>query len=184
MQGGADFDTLQVIGTNKVTLSGFSAANSIEAWSGGGGAVVGTGLDNVLDFSGLTSKIGMSYIDGGKGNDTITGTSMNDELRGGDGLDLLNGGGGNDLLNGGNGADTFVFNGDFGVDRIVGFAAGSALGHDVIEFDDAQFADFAAVMSHATQVGSDVLISLDPTHSVTLQSMTLAKLVADDFRFV
>jgi Ca2+-binding RTX toxin-like protein len=138
----------------------------------------------VLDFSGLTTKSGMLYIDGGSGNDLITGTAFNDELRGGNNNDVLTGGGGNDLLNGGSGADTFVFNGDFGVDRIVGFTAGAALGHDVIEFDDAQFADFAFVMSHAAAVGSDVVISLDVTHSITLQSMTLSKLVADDFRFV
>ena len=38
-------------------------------------------------------------------------------------------------------------------------------------------------MAHASQVGSDVLIALDADHSVTLQSMTLAKLVAADFQF-
>jgi serralysin len=184
MFGGAGTDAILVTGTKKASLGGFSAANSIESWIGNNAAIVGTGADNVLDFSGLTTKTGLPYIDGGSGNDTITGTAFADDLRGNNGNDVLNGGGGNDLLNGGSGADTFAFNSEFGNDRIIGFTAGAALGHDLIQFDDAQFADFAVVMAHATQVGTDVNIALDADHSVTLQSMTLAKLVSADFQFV
>ncbi|HEX8026914.1 MAG TPA: hypothetical protein VF491_00555, partial [Vicinamibacterales bacterium] len=64
------------------------------------------------------------------------------------------------------------------------FVAGTVSGHDYIRFDDAQFANYADVMAHASQVGSDVVIALDADHSVTLQTMTLSKLVAADFQFV
>jgi serralysin len=182
--GGAGDDTVRVTGTSKVSLTGFTTANSIESWVGNDMAVVGTGANNTLDFSGLTSKTGIAYIDGGTGRDTIVGTSLADDLRGGDGNDTITGGGGDDLLSGGTGADTFTFSGDFGEDKIKDFAAGNKAGHDVIEFDHNQFADFADVMNHAAAVGSNVVITLDADHSLTLQAMTLSKLTTSDFHFV
>ncbi len=184
MLGGTGEDAISVVGKSKVSLEGFSASNSIESWIGNNTAVVGTKANNTLDFSGLTSKTGIAYIDGGAGNDKITGSLQADDIRGGDGNDTLNGGGGNDLLTGGKGADTFVFNGAFGKDTISGFGAGAKAGHDVIEFDHNQFADFADVMNHAAAVGKNVVITLDADHTVTLQAMTLSKLVTSDFHFV
>ena len=201
MLGGAGQDRVNVT-TADVTLAGFGPANSIEEWVGRGHALLGTSANNVFDFSAVTLIGGLLYVNASGGNDTLTGSMFADDFRGGAGNDILNGGadndslngqggkdslnggGGNDLLAGGKGADTFIFNGDFGVDTITGFTAGAASGHDVIQFDDAQFADFADVLSHATQVGTDVVISLDASHSVTLTSMTLSKLVAADFQFV
>ncbi|MBL4807514.1 MAG: M10 family metallopeptidase C-terminal domain-containing protein [Rhodobacteraceae bacterium] len=58
---------------------------------------------------------------GGSGNDILYGGSGRDVLWGGAGDDILTGGVGRDKLIGGGGADTFVFNTNFGVDRIRDF---------------------------------------------------------------
>jgi len=54
----------------------------------------------------------------------------------------------------------------------------------VIWFTADLFANFDAMMDHATQDGADVVITVDADHSVTLSGTSLASLVADDFRFV
>ena len=50
--------------------------------------------------------------------------------------------------------------------------APSGTNHDIIAFGQSVFADVAAVLAHATQIGSDVVIEHDATHSVTLNNMT------------
>ena len=59
-----------------------------------------------------------------------------------------------------------------------GFAAGA----DALEFSQSTFA--AAVLSHAQQVGSDVVIAYDPQDTVTLHNMLLANLHTSDFHIV
>jgi serralysin len=118
--GGAGTDTLQVIGAAAVTLTGFNAsASSIEQWQGNGHGLNGTGAANTFNLSGLTSKSGLPYIDGGAGNDTLIGSQFadflvgnadNDTLVGLTGADLLRGGLGRDYLLGGTYNDTFDFN--------------------------------------------------------------------------
>lgn len=122
---------------------------------------------------------GNETLNGTALEDTINGLGGNDRLAGLVGADTLNGGLGNDTLVGGDGADRFVFDGQFGNDVIVDFS-----GNDVIQLDDAQFANFAAVQAAATQVGADVVITLNAANTITLQNMTLANLNAGDFLFV
>ncbi|MEZ5828542.1 MAG: hypothetical protein R3D01_09305 [Hyphomicrobiales bacterium] len=89
-------------GTASVTLSGFDAtASSIEIWQGNGAGLNGTKDANTFDFSGLTAKTGLLFINGAGGNDTITGSIFADTLAGGRGADLLTGN---------SGPDTFDFN--------------------------------------------------------------------------
>jgi len=119
--------------------------------------------------------------------DTLTGTAMEDtingqggadKLSGLTGADTLNGGIGNDTLTGGDGADRFVFTGAFGTDVVTDFQ-----GNDVIQLDASAFANFAAVQSHAQQVGLDVVITLDAANTITLQNTALASLNSGDFLF-
>src|SRR5262249_37969643 len=70
-----------------------------------------------------------------------------------------------------------------GQDTITDFTAGTAPGHDIIEFDHTIFADFGALLSASTQVGADVVISAG-ADTLTLQNINLASLVANDFRFI
>jgi hypothetical protein len=46
------------------------------------------------------------------------------------------------------------------------------------------FADFAAVQAASTQVGADVLITLDASDSVLLRNVTLANLNQNAFAFM
>ncbi|MGH6735221.1 MAG: calcium-binding protein [Methyloceanibacter sp.] len=104
MSGDTGDDTLQAIGA--VQLAGFdAAASSIEHWLGDGGGLTGTSAANTFDFSGLLTKTGLPFIDGGGGNDSITGSGFADMLRGGGGNDALTGGAGKDILTGGAGRD-------------------------------------------------------------------------------
>src|SRR5262249_43909147 len=77
----------------------------------------GTGLNDSIDFSGLTLPIPVDAR-GGLGNDTLTGGAGNDLIRGGPGADVLSGRGGDDALYGDGGADTLA--GDDGRDILIG----------------------------------------------------------------
>ena len=101
-------------------------------------------------------------IFGTTGNETITNTAPNEYLFG----------------NGGN--DTFVFSGNIGKDTIVDFSAST----DVVQLSHNTFADFAAVLAHATQVGSDVAVSIDSSNSITLHNTTLSQLTNNNIHIV
>ena len=130
------------------------------------------------------SAIGIGFYPDQAGQDYVfTGEAGNDDIWGNDGNDVLAGGGGNDFLAGGAGNDTFVFKAGFGQDTVADFTAGAASG-DVIEIQDGLFADFAAVQAVSAQVGSDVVITVDASNTITLQNVTLATLNQNDFNLV
>ncbi len=87
---------------------------------------LGTGNDDVLDYSTATQNV---YLNGGLLSDVLTGGAGTDYLVGGGGVDYLDGGAGNDKLIGGSGADHFVFTGSAGNDEILDFRSGK----DVID---------------------------------------------------
>ena len=89
-------------------------------------------------------------------------------------------GGANDILNGGAGADTFVFPTNFGLNTVNNFKAGT----DALQFSQAMFANVAAVLSDAQQVGSNVVITHDPQNVVTLHNMQLTNLHASDIHII
>lgn len=97
--------------------------------------------------------------------------------------DILNGGMGSNELVGGSGNDVFVFAAGFGKDTIMDFLAGSGT-DDLIEFDDAVFADLSAVLAASSQVGTDTVITYDVNNTITLKNVTKTNLNADDFQFV
>ncbi|MEG6507796.1 autotransporter-associated beta strand repeat-containing protein [Methyloligella sp. 2.7D] len=106
MDGGADTDTIEVLGNGAVKLDGFKAhVASIEAWDGNGKSVKGTGAKDVFDFSGLSSVKHLDFIDGRGGNDRIVGSDSRDDLRGSVGIDTLIGGAQRDVLSGGKQGD-------------------------------------------------------------------------------
>lgn len=139
--------------------------------------VQGTNGDDVLSFSTCKTVLGKVFglndamiLDGGNGNDILIG---------GNGKDVLIGGAGNNRLTGGGGSDTFVFGKQASTSVITDFKAGV----DDIQFDRSVFGTFAAVKSHSTQVGADVVIAADADHIVTLENMLLKNLQASDFHF-
>lgn len=89
---------------------------------------------------------------------------------------------GDDLLWGGDDDDTFIFSDGDGKDIFKDFTAGAT--EDEIDFSGvSSFASFADVQAASTQVGSDVVITIDANNSVTLEGVTLGNLTSDDFIF-
>src|SRR5262249_27819370 len=166
----------------KTSLASYSLGSDVENLTGTlatGQALTGNDLANTI-----TGAAGDDTLDGGAGNDTLNGGGGNDNLLGGSGNDTINGSTGNDVIDGGpgndrltgsGGTDTFVFHAGFGQDTVTDFAAGAS-SNDVIEFHDGLFADFNAVLAHATASGTSTVISVDATTSITLQHVTLASL--------
>ena len=88
---------------------------------------------------------------------------------------------GNDVFAGNGHGDTFVFAANFGNDIIKDFAAGTK-GNDTIQFSKSVFDNFASVLSHASQVGHDVVISTG-NDSLTLKNTKIGALNSHDFHF-
>nr|WP_298681826.1 calcium-binding protein [uncultured Dongia sp.] len=134
--------------------------------------------DDVIDATGVPAgKIGLT-LDGGAGDDVLIGGDGDDTLMGGAGDDVLIGGNGQDTLIGGGGDDVFIGIGDVIID---GFQAGAGAG-DRIDLRNVDGAlDFASIMSHAQNVGNDVVIDFGPNDSITLRNMSIASLHSDDF---
>lgn len=143
MAGGTGSDTLKVEGGGSLTLLNFNAVGvtGFEVWDGNGQALLGTGANNIFDFTGVSIAGGGFFkIDGLGGNDTITGTSLadnifgdagNDTLVGGAGNDHLYGGAGADILTGGADADTFHIKWGETADTVTDFVTGT----DKVELD-------------------------------------------------
>jgi hypothetical protein len=76
---------------------------------------------------------------------------------------------------------TFAINGSAGAgqDTIAGFQTSS----DVIQFNAALFANYAAVMADTTQVGANTVIQANANTSVTLDNVTASSLTASNFHF-
>lgn len=91
---------------------------------GGNDRLTGGDGDDTMD-----GGTGADEVHGFAGNDGLTGGRGEDTVTGGPGDDTLEGGPGNDRMSGNPGADTFVFSGRHGHDRIVDFTPGE----DVID---------------------------------------------------
>ncbi|WP_430649563.1 Ig-like domain-containing protein [Bradyrhizobium murdochi] len=116
-----------------------------------------------IDSSGQIVGTSGSAILGSTGSNTLKSTS------------------GNDILVGGGQADTFVFAVNFGRDVIKDFAA-SGSPQDTIQFSKTVFDSFASVLSHASQVGQDIVIS-SGSDTLTLKNTKLSALSSQDFHF-
>ena len=167
--------------TVQVTVNG-AADGAVQDGGNGSDLLQGTAADERLSGGNGTDVLlggeGADVLDGGNGADELQGGAGIDILSGGNGGDTLSGGLGDDTLSGGKGPDRFAFEGAFGHDRVLDLS-----NDDRIALDDAQFANFASVLANAAQVGSDVVITLDPANSITLAGVQLSSLQANDFLF-
>jgi hypothetical protein len=110
---------------------------------------------------------------------TLTGDSGNDILVGNAGNDRLVAGTGKDIFYGNGGSNTFVFGPGAGQDTIMDFQPSQ----DVIQFNPALLANYAAVMQDTSQVGANTVIQYDTTHSLTLENVTASSLSSSNFHF-
>lgn len=136
VSGGDGNDNIQVADGNN-WVDGGAGDDTITATAGNNNIAGGDGADSI------TTGAGNDTIVGGAGIDTIAaGTSYDTDLvtTGWQGTgNVITGGLGGDLLSGGAGVDTYLYTDtldSYGVnataDTITGFAAGTAVGHDVI----------------------------------------------------
>ncbi|WP_374311983.1 Ig-like domain-containing protein [Dongia sp.] len=173
LEGAAGNDLIQGLGANDI-LNGGEGADVIE---GGDGDDI---LDGGEDNDTLKGDVGDDVLTGDAGIDGLSGGEGDDVLDGGNGADTLDGGVGADELAGGEGRDLFLYHqGGFGADTITDFQAG-----DTISFDRSLFGDADDVLSHAEQVGADVVITLDGANSITLVGVNLDDVGEESFAFV
>nr|AAF66684.1 polyurethanase lipase A [Pseudomonas fluorescens] len=95
-----------------------------------------------------------------KGNTFIIGSDGDDFIKGGRGADFIEGGKGNDTIRDSSGHNTFLFSGQFGNDRVIGYQA-----TDKLVFNDV--AGSTDYRDHVKVVGGDTVIGFG-TDSVTL----------------
>ena len=93
---------------------------------------------------------------------------------------------GDDVMTGGGSNETFVLHANFGADTITDFSSHDrgAL-HDTISLPTADFANFDALLSAATNSGANVSISAPRGQTLTLDGLDVATLagLAADFKF-
>ena len=140
--------------THQVTDQGLKAGSQLTQYAS---SVRGDAGDNLLKAH--------------AGGDWLFGLDGNDHLIGGKGNDVFVGGAGNDLMESGGGNDTFLFNGHFGQDRILGYQSGDKLvfmGVSGVLPDQ----DYRA---HASSRGNDTVLTFGQD-SVTLVGVSLEHL--------
>lgn len=192
-------------GDNALTNSGTSTGavsfgNGANAFTNSGtltGAVsFGSGADTLTNsgtitgaiaFEGGTDKLtnaGVIHGSVAMGNsDTLTNAgTIHGSVYLGVGNEFLSNGGEVTGALVANSSDLFDFSGTVGHVTIDGFVSTGAT-HDIIHFGNDDFASYAALQAHMTQVGRDVDITLDASDSIELGDTTLAHLVSHDFTF-
>ena len=92
----------------------------------------------------------------------------------------IQGGSGNDLFSAAPGSTTIVF--DHGNDLINSFQAGAAANHDTIQIAASLVADYSHLQF--TQSGTDTLIHLSATDSITLKNVYASNLDHSNFLFI
>ncbi len=165
-----------------VTIIGTKAADLINSETSPSGQPTVTEHGDVIRGAAGSDKAfasgGNDKLIMGRGHDLVDGGFGNDMLNGGKGKDRLVGGSGDDLLKGGTGKDTFAFAGGFGDDVIKGFRPGM----DKIAFDDAVFANFAAVRSATAAHDGGLMIDAGDA-SLFLAGVRMNQIDAGDFLF-
>jgi Ca2+-binding RTX toxin-like protein len=112
--------------------------------------------------------------------DQAGNTGQTHLIYGTSGADVLSSTSASEIFTGQGGSDTFVFSGNFGQDTITDFKAAT----DTIQLDQSAFTNFASVLSHATQVGGDVMIAQDAHNTLTINDTTLSQLASHNFHLV
>jgi Ca2+-binding RTX toxin-like protein len=178
LNGGSGNDIL-IGGAGKDSLNGGAGIDTASYATATAGVTASLTPGPGPGFNGTGDAAGDMFVS----IENITGSAYDDKLTGSSLANVIEGGGGNDWLTGGGGNDTFVFHAGFGQDKITDFTEGAGAG-DVIQVDRALFADFAAVTSHAVQIGTDLVIKDNAGDTITLSNTTVAGLAPDDFLFV
>jgi hypothetical protein len=180
-----ELTNLQTHSNDTATIKGTADANSqIKLYDGTSllGSV-NAGADGTWSFSTAQLSNAVHTFKAQEVDSTghVVATSSGNAVLGSSGNSTLTSTTGNDVLVGQGHSDTFVFAPNFGNDTVKGFTAGGS-GHDTIQFSQSVFDSFASVLSHASQVGHDVVISTGDD-TLTLKNTKLGALNSHDFHF-
>jgi len=193
LEGGAGDDWLNAYGSGSDYLDGGTGNDTVRyRWASSAVTVDLTDQSNNTGDAAGDVYVSIENIMGtDKHSDHLTGDANankiygyggNDTIFGGAGDDTLLGGDGDDTMEGGADSDTFYFRSDFGNDIITDFVAGAGT-DDVLQFSET-FESVAEVLAAASDVGSDTVIYVDDSTSITLKNVSVADLHADDFDFI
>jgi Ca2+-binding RTX toxin-like protein len=118
----------------------------------------------------VVADLQTNTVKGGPGDDVLIGNGANDTLIPGTG---------NDLLFGGQGNSTFLIAKGEGSDTIFDFHT-----RDVVALENFNFADYAALSTAITQVGSDLMLDLGGGQTLTFKGETITDLAPGNFALV
>lgn len=120
LDGGAGFDTLNIIGfASGFTMTpGTSTGFTISAVAPGAGDAGTFAIDGIERIAFTSISVSLDLFEGTGGDDNLFGTAGTDLLAGFDGNDILSGGDGSDILYGGAGSD--ILDGGIGSDILRG----------------------------------------------------------------
>jgi Ca2+-binding RTX toxin-like protein len=139
-------------------------------------------LSHVLDVIGNARVTAQAnglgdYIYGNNAGDVLVGGAGSDTLVGGTGNDTITAGSGNDTLAGGKGINTFVFGLTTTTDTITDVNVGT---HDVIDLSAYIKAGHNPTLVNS---GNNVIIELEPGHSITLLGVHADNLIHTSIGF-
>lgn len=112
---------------------------------------------------------------------TGKGNRLNNTIIGNAEANILDGGGGDDALTGGGGLDTFYWGGALA--GRAGITDFDAAGGEQIIVSARVFANYAALQAAETQVGPNVVITVNAATSLTLVGVSVGQLSASNFQF-
>ncbi|MBR0873144.1 hypothetical protein JQ633_22500, partial [Bradyrhizobium tropiciagri] len=172
-------------------LDGFGTTDTITNIEGVVGSEFNDWITGDNNDNRLVGQNGDDYLAGGAGNDFLVGDDGVDLYANAfgtstafdSGNDTLDGGVGADTMTGGLGRDTFVYAPGSGADIVTDFAGGVGLGDRISLVGFGGIHNVTDALAFASQVGSDTVFNFGNGDTLTLQNVTKANLVADDFAF-
>jgi len=135
-----------------------------------------TGANKINSGDTLNGEDGNDKLVGLVGNDIINGGTGNDRIFGNSGDDIIHGGTGNDRSTGQQGADRFIFNVGDKRDRITDFD----VTEDILDFTSFGFANEAAALAFATDVGANVEFDFAGQDNLILEGVAKADIGNED----
>lgn len=187
--GGGDDTVYGRNGNDSITLG---AGDDVGYGNDGNDAIIGgDGSDSLFgqaDNDVLYGGNGDDYLDGGLGKDQLYGGDGDDILQaswgndivdGGAGNDVIYGDGGDDRLTGGDGADIFVRYRYGGLDTITDFNPSTDQVQISGEFNASSYSE---VMSHATQVGNNAVLTFTNGQSITFLNTLVGQLTSTNIK--
>ena len=180
--GPVDFTWLWENSSQIATIKGTADANShVNLYEGS--TLVGTATTNsyghwTFNTGTLSDTMHIFNAQEVNASGQVVASSSGQAMVGTTGSDVFTSTGGNDVFFGEGSIDTFNFKAGFGHAVITDGGVG-----DQFVFSTGQFANFAAVLSHAQQVGQDTVVTLG-ADTITMKNTPLNGLHSSDFHFV